>query len=93
MSPTSNSSHAWGTGTSSGHTLEPKQDSAAWERGQRAKAFAPSTCSVWRYPFPISWKDIPRVSAWNCLLSRWSRVMGPKPAMNRTLMFGLSVME
>jgi hypothetical protein len=45
---TSNSSQAWGAGGLSGQVLLPKQDSAAWESGQRANSFAPWRALVWR---------------------------------------------
>src|SRR5215469_16845428 len=38
---TSNSSQAWGADKLSGQVALPKQDSAAWESGQRANSFAP----------------------------------------------------
>ena len=46
---TSNSTVAWGTGRSAGHSGEPKQAWAAWESGQTPKCLLPPMLSLLKY--------------------------------------------
>src|SRR5437588_1331553 len=84
MSSTSNSSQAWGTGSSAGHSAVPKHDSAAWASGQTANVLAPLTSSVCRYSPSSTLNRMPSASPYSRRDSATFGVIGPKPAMKST---------
>src|SRR5438105_11857305 len=84
MSSTSNSSQAWGTGSSAGHSAVPKHDSAAWASGQTANVLAPFTSTVCRYSPSSTLNRMPSASSYSRRDSATLGVIGPKPAMKST---------
>src|ERR1700687_113227 len=90
MSSTSNSSHACGTAASAGHSLVPEPDSAACASGHTANVLAPLISSVCRYSPSSILNRMPNASSYSRRDSATLEVIGPKPAMNSSFIFGSS---